>query len=167
MLPTPAVFVLQLAWFTVVFAVLARRVVWPWSARLSPHHRAALWIAPQMSRALGLGLMVPHLAPGMPEAMAVPTAIGDSLTATLALAAFVALHGGHRLGPLLGWVCMIVGIVDGVHALSTAARLQVATNLAGQWYVPAVNVPLMAVCHVAGVVALRRMPRDRGGAAGL
>lgn len=159
MVPTAAVFVAQLVWFTVVFAVVVRKVLWPWSERLGPSRRAALWVAPQMSRALGLGLLVPNLSPGMPAAMAVPTAIGDMTTALLALAAFVTLHDGHRLGPWLGWACMIVGILDGAHALTTAARLQVAENLAGQWYVPAVNVPLMAVCHVAGVLALRRLPR--------
>lgn len=153
------VFAAQLLWFTLVFGVVVRLVVWPWTARLEPRHRAAFWIAPQMSRVLGLGLLVPNLSPGMPEAMAVPTAIGDSLTAVFALAAFVALHRGHRLGPLLGWACMIVGVVDGVHALSTAARLEVAQHLAGQWYVPAVNVPLMATCHVAGITALRHLGR--------
>ena len=160
-MPPPAlVFVTQVAWFTLVFAVLARMVVWPWSARHDPSRRAALWIAPQMSRALGLGLLVPNLAPGMPAAMAVPTAIGDMTTAVLALAAFVTLYRKHPLGWWLGWACMVVGILDGVHALTTAARLQVAANLAAQWYVPAVNVPLMAVCHVAGVMALRQLPRS-------
>lgn len=160
-MPPPAlVFVVQIAWFTLVFAVLVRMVVWPWSARLDPSRRAALWIAPQMSRALGLGLLVPNLSPGMPAAMAVPTAIGDMLTAVLALVSFVALYRRHRLGRWLGWTCMGVGIVDGLHALTTAARLQVAENMAAQWYVPAVNVPLMAVCHVAGVLALRRLARD-------
>ncbi len=157
MLPTPVVFILQVGWFSLAFGVVVRMVLWPWSASLAPHHRAALWIAPQMSRVLGLGLMVPKLAPGMPAEMAVPTAIGDSTTAVLALAAFVTLVRGHRLGPTLGWLCMIIGVADGLHALATAARLQVADALAGQWYVPALNVPLMAVCHVAGVVALARL----------
>jgi hypothetical protein len=157
--PPAAVFVAQIAWFSIVFAVIARLVVWPWSARLDPSRRAALWIAPQMSRALGLGLLVPNLSPGMPAAMAVPTAIGDMATAVLALAAFVTLHRGQRAGLWLGWACMTVGILDGVHAMTTAARLQVAENLAAQWYVPAVNIPVLVVCHVAGVVALWRLGR--------
>lgn len=135
-MPVAAVFVAQLVWFTIAFAVIARLVVWPWSARLAPHHRAALWIAPQMSRVLGLGLLVPNLAPGMPDAMSIPTAIGDATTAVLALAAFVALHRDHRLGPWLGWACMVVGIGDGLHAMSTAARLQVAGNLAASGTCP-------------------------------
>src|SRR5688572_14550157 len=109
-MPAAAVFLVQIVWFTIAFATIARLVVWPWTARLEPHRRAAFWIAPQMSRALGLGLLVPNLSPGMPDAMAFPTAIGDATTAVLALAAFVALHREHRLGRWLGWACMIVGI---------------------------------------------------------
>lgn len=56
---------------------------------------------------------------------------------------------------------MVVGVLDGVHALTTAARLQVASHLAAQWFVPAVNIPLMAVCHVAGVTALIQLARAR------
>ena len=161
-MPEPAaVFVLQVTWFTVAFATVAILVVWPWTGGFAPERRAAFWIAPQMSRALGLGLLVPNLSPGMPAEMAVPTAIGDSLTAVLAWVAFVTLFKGHRIGPLAGWACMLVGIADGSHAVTTAARLRVAEQLAGQWYVPAVNVPLMLVCHVAGVVALLRLTRAR------
>jgi len=59
--PPHLVFVVQVVWFTLSFAVVARMVIWPCSARLHPSRRAALWIAPQMSRALGLGLLVPNL----------------------------------------------------------------------------------------------------------
>ena len=47
-MPVAAVFVLQLGWFTVVVATLVRLVVWPWSARLPPHRRAALFVAPAL-----------------------------------------------------------------------------------------------------------------------
>ena len=160
-IPTPAVFVLQLVWFTVVFAVVARLVVWPWSQRLRPAHAVALWIGPQMSRVLGLGLLVDNLAPGMPMEFAIPTAIGDSTTAVLALFAFVSLRKEHRIGFVIAWACTIVGVADGLHAMVTAARLQVAGNLAAQWYVPAVNIPLMAICHVAGIFALLAARKSR------
>ena len=159
MSPT-AVFVLQLVWFAVAWAALARFVVWPWSMRLAPHRAVAVWIAPQMFRVLGLGLLVPNLSPGMPSSFSVPTAVGDSLTALLALIAFVALQRERRSGYLFAWACTAVGVADGLHALSLAARLGVAEHLAGQWYVPALGVPLMGVAHVACVLALLR--RGRG-----
>lgn len=89
--------------------------------------------------------------------MAIPTAIGDSLTAVLALLAFVTLHRRHRIGLLLGWACTVFGIADGAHAVTTAARLQVAENLHAQWFVPVINVPLMAVCHATAIASLRRV----------
>ena len=148
------VFILQITWFTAVWATVARFVVWPWAERLEPHRAVAVWVAPQMFRVLGLGLLVPNLSPDMPSAFAVPTAIGDSLTAVLALAAFVTLQRGRSAGFRLAWACTIVGTADGLHALTLAARLGVAENLAAQWYVPALGVPLMGVCHVACAVAL-------------
>jgi hypothetical protein len=157
----PAViFVLQVVWFAAAWAVLALLVVWPWTRRLAPKHAVAVWVAPQMFRVLGLGLLVPNLAPGMPPAFAFPTAAGDSLTAVLALAAFVTLLRDRRGGYLLAWACTVVGSVDGIHALFQAARLGVAPHLAGQWYVPVLGVPLMGVAHVACVAALLRASRS-------
>jgi hypothetical protein len=158
-MPAHVIFVAQLAWFTLAFGVVARYVVWPWSVGLRPLSAASVWIAPQMSRVLGLGLLVPNLSPGMPAEFSIPTAIGDSTTAVLALASFVALQRGHRFGLFLGWACMIVGIADGLHAMASAARLGVADHLAAQWFVPAINMPLMTVCHVAGVLMLLRIRR--------
>ncbi len=150
------VFALQFAWFSTVWAVVARLVVWPWSKQLTPRHQVALWIAPQMARVLGLGLLVPRLAPGMPSAFSVPTAIGDSLTAVLALSAFVTLQQERRMGFALAWACTLVGGADLAHAMVQAARMEVAQHLAAQWYVPALGVPLMVVCHLACFVALLR-----------
>lgn len=153
MTPT-AVFALQAVWFTIVWATLARFVVWPWSKRMTPHRGIAVWIAPQMFRVLGLGLLVPNLSPGMPHSFAMSTAIGDSLTAALALAAFITLQRGSRGGFALAWFCTAVGALDGILAVSRAASLGVATNLAGQWYVPALGVPLMGIAHVGAIAAL-------------
>ena len=152
-----------MAWFTTAWAVLARLVVWPWSQRLAPHQCVAVWVAPQMFRVLGLGLLVPNLSPGMPPEFAVPTALGDSLTAILAMAAFVALRRDQRSGTLLAWACTLTGVADGLHALSLAGRLGAADHLAAQWYVPVLVLPLLGVCHVACIVALLRARRRGGG----
>ena len=121
MTPT-AVFVLQTLWFAAAWAVLARLVAWPLTLRLAPEQAVAAWLAPQMFRVLGLGLLVPALSPGMPAAFAIPTAVGDSLTATLALAAFVSLRRGLSAGIPLAWACTAVGVADGLHALAQAAH---------------------------------------------
>ncbi len=61
---TLAPFMTQFLWFLVVWSLLAYFVVWPWSLRLTTDMRLRFWIAPQMFRALGLGLLVSQLSPG-------------------------------------------------------------------------------------------------------
>ncbi len=53
-----ATFVTQFLWFLVVWSAVAYFVVWPWSLQLSADTRLCFWVAPQMFRALGLGLLV-------------------------------------------------------------------------------------------------------------
>ena len=52
-------------------------VLWPWSATLAPDARLSAFVAPEMFRVLGLGLLVPNLSPGMPAEFAISTAIGE------------------------------------------------------------------------------------------
>ena len=151
--PLP-VFVFQLLWFLLVWASIARLVVWPWSRRLGANARVAVWIAPQMFRVLGLGLLVPMLAPGMPRDFAVATAIGDTATAVLALTAFVALHRDWPMAMTLAWSCTLVGSVDLLIAFPHALHAGALEHLAAQWYVPVLAGPLMVVSHVAGICAL-------------
>ncbi|MFN2428254.1 MAG: hypothetical protein ABR587_17600, partial [Candidatus Binatia bacterium] len=99
------IFVLQILWFLLAWSCIARLVLWPWSRTLETNSRIAVWIAPQMFRGLGLGLLVPALAPGMPRDFAVATALGDSFTAALAVSAFIALMRGWRPAIALAWLC--------------------------------------------------------------
>jgi hypothetical protein len=154
-----AVFAIQVLWFTLAWATLARLVVWPFSQRLERHRSVALWLAPQMFRVMGLGLLVPNLAPGIDAGFARSTATGDSLTAALALLAFVTLMRGSSRGFALAWAATAIGLLDGIVAVSSAARLGVAEHLAGQWYVPAMGVPLMGVAHIGCIAALLRARR--------
>jgi len=69
-----------------------------------------VWVAPEMFRVLGLGLLVPNLSPEISREFAVATAAGDSLTATLALLAFVGLRRSWSAARSLTWACTLVGI---------------------------------------------------------
>ena len=149
-----AIFAVQLSWFAAAWSVLVYFAVWPWSRRLSQRARLSLWVAPQMFRVLGLGLLVPSLAPGMPRDFAVATALGDSLTASLALLAFVSLRRGWRAAHALTWACTLVGVTDLLIAFPHAARSGAIAHLAAQWYVPVLGGPLMVVAHVACLVEL-------------
>jgi hypothetical protein len=152
-------FAAQLGWFLLAWSILVRLTVWPWSRRLPPDARLALWVAPQMFRVLGLGLLVPNLSPGMPLDFALATAAGDSLTASLALLAFVGLRRGLRRARALAWACTIVGTLDLLAAFTHAMHSGALPHLAAQWYVPVFAGPLMIVSHVACFAELRGLRR--------
>lgn len=158
-MPPIAVFMAQFLWFLLTWALLAYFVAWPRSARLSPEGRLSAWIAPQMFRVLGLGLLVPDLSPGMPAEFAVPTAVGDSATAVLAALAFVALRREWPAARRLAWACTAVGALDLAVALPRAAAVGASAHLAAQWYVPVLVVPAMLVSHVGCVILLLRGAR--------
>ena len=149
-----AIFMTQFVWFLVIWSVTAYFVLWPWSRRLPTRARLAFWIAPQMFRAMGLGLLVPNLSPGISQEFAIPTAAVDFFTAVLALPAFVGLLRGWRLARPLTWACTLIGLSDLSIAFSIAPFMGVADHLAAQWYVPALVGPLMIVAHVACLAAL-------------
>ena len=159
-----AFFVLQFLWFTTAWALVAYFVVWPWARSLETRQRLALWVAPQMFRVLGVGLLVPSLSPGMPGAFAVPTALADTTTAALAALAFTALQLDWRSARLLVWLCTIVGVGDLLVAFPHAAQTGAVEHLAAQWYVPVFAGPVMVVAHVACILTLLRSRREAPGA---
>jgi hypothetical protein len=155
-MPPIALFVSQFCWFLLAWSLITRFLLWPLSARLAPDARLSVFIAPEMFRVLGVGLLVPNLSPGMPAEFALPTAVADSLTALLAAAAFVALRRGDRAGRGLAWACTIVGTTDLLIAFPHAASIGAIEHMAAQWYVPVFAGPPLVVCHVACWILLLR-----------
>jgi hypothetical protein len=149
-----ALFVIQFFWFLTAWAVLAALFVRPRLRGRAGAEAVALCTSPQIFRVLGVGLLAPNLAPGLPRSFALSTAAGDSVTAVLALLAVIALCKRWPSGAKLGWACNVVGICDLALALPHAALVGASRFLTGQWYVPALVVPLMIVSHVMAVLFL-------------
>lgn len=149
-------FGLQFLWFLLAWSLITWFLLWPASARLAPDARLSVWVAPEMFRVLGVGLLVPSLAPGMPSEFAISTAAGDSLTAVLAAAAFLGLRRGWRSARGLAWACTLVGSIDLLVAFPHAAATGAIGHLATQWYVPVFAVPPLVVCHVVCLILLLR-----------
>ena len=145
--PAP-LFAFQFSWFLVVWTVVAVLFVAPRLRNHDAEDALSIYMAPQLFRVLGVGLLVPNLAPGMPRSFALPTAIGDSVTALLALIAVVGLRRRWQPARKVAWACNVVGVADLAIALPHAVAIGAAEHLAGQWYVPTVGVPLMIVSHV-------------------
>jgi hypothetical protein len=156
--PTP-LFLIQFAWFLVAWTAIAVLLVAPLTQRLDREDALSVWMAPQLFRVLGIGLLVPNLSPEMPRSFGLPTAIGDSCTAVLALTSLIALRRRWQLGSSIAWTCNLVGAADLAIALPHAATIQAARFLGPQWYVPALGVPLMIVSHVMAFRVLLRHPR--------
>lgn len=149
-------FVLQFLWFLLAWSLITYFLLWPWSARLSPDARLSVWVAPEMFRVLGVGLLVPNLSPGMPAEFAISTAAGDSSTAVLAASAFLGLRRGWRWARSLAWACTLVGFMDVLIAFPHAASTGAIAHLATQWYVPVFAGPPLVICHVVCFILLLR-----------
>ena len=104
-----------------------------------PDARLSVWVAPEMFRVLGVGLLVPNLSPGMPAEFARSTAAGDSLTALLAALAFIGLRGGRRRG--LAWACTVVGSLDLLIAFPHAAATGAISHMAAPVVCPGLRGP--------------------------
>jgi hypothetical protein len=142
-----AQFFSSLAAWSVVVACWVGPAVRGWALE----DRLALSTTPLMLRFLGLGLLVDHLSPGLDAAFARNTAIGDSITAVLAVLATIGLRRRWSWGRALAWGAHLVGAIDLAIALPNAARVGAAMHMHAQWYVPAFGVPLMIVAHVLGL----------------
>ena len=129
----------------------------PW-LRTKPRATAlAILVFPQTFRFIGITLLVPGVVgPALPEAFALPTAIGDTVTTALAWLALIALRAGWRLAIPAVWLFNLVGLVDLLLNLGRGARLQVASQLGAAWFGPAFIVPAMLVIHVLIFVFLVR-----------
>ena len=137
----------QFLWFLVVWATIANLFLVPMVERLEQNDQLSVLLTPQLFRVLGLGHLVQNLAPALPRSFALPTAIGDCLTALLALISIIALRQRWASAYSFALACNIVGSIDFGIALPHAAIVKAADFLTGQWYVPVVVVPLMIVSH--------------------
>jgi hypothetical protein len=145
--PLP-LFAFQFLWFLAAWSAIASLFVYPKLRELPEEDALAFCVVPQLFRVLGVGLLVPALSPGLPHEFAIPTAIGDSLTAALAMVAVIALRKRWPSARKAAWACNVVGAADLAIALPHAAAIGAANHLATQWYVPTLAVPLMIVSHV-------------------
>ena len=141
-------FIVQFVWFLVAWSAIGLILVNPRLQGYDRDQALSVWIAPQLFRVLGVGLLVPNLSPQMPRSFAVATAGGDSITAVLALVSLVVLHRQWAHARSMVWACNIFGSCDVGIALIHAARIEAARFLGAQWYVAAVMVPLMIISHV-------------------
>jgi hypothetical protein len=142
----------------IVFFVAARIYIVPRTNQNSLH-----WIAPPILllnalRHLGLMFLAPGTTlAGLPESFAYPAAIGDCVSAALALIALYVLR--TRPGSALSWLWLfnIVGTLDFIAAITLANVYGAAPFLGAAYWIPAFWVPLLIVSHYVMFVQLVRV----------
>jgi hypothetical protein len=153
----PQLLALQFTLSLLAYAGLGFWYVLPWLETKPRGTALAILVFPQTFRFVGVTLLVPGVVePGLPEAFARSTAIGDVVTTALAWLALLALRAEHRLAVLAVWLFNLVGLIDLLLNLGRGVRLQVASQLGAAWFGPAFIVPGMLVIHILVFVLLVR-----------
>ncbi len=146
----------------VVAVAIAKLYLWPWLKDVSTETALEVLIAPQaLLRLIGLGFLVTGVVnPSMPSGFAIPAAVGDYVTAVLALIVMVAVHSRSNWGRLAAWVFNIVGTVDLLNAFVQAGRHQMSPAYFGAaFFIPTAVVPPLLVVHwLVFRLLLRREP---------
>jgi len=145
---------------TIVFLVAARLYIMPSLGRLPPRSVLLPILLLHSLRHLGLMFLAPGgVEPGMPPQFAYPAALGDLITAVLAMIAIPAVAGEARAAWFLVWTFNIFGTLDLLAAITLANAYQAAPYMGPAYWIPAFWVPALLVTHyVTFLVLIRRRP---------
>ncbi|MCK6554970.1 hypothetical protein L6Q96_10380 [Candidatus Binatia bacterium] len=147
----------QSALSLLAYTALGFWFVRPWLQTKPRATALSFLVFPQTFRFVGVTLLVPGVVePGLPDAFARQTAVGDTVTTLLAWLALISLRTGWRLAIPTVWLFNLVGLADLLANVSRGIRMQVAPQLGAAWFVPAFIVPAMVVIHVLIFVFLLR-----------
>ncbi|MBX7059924.1 MAG: hypothetical protein K1X75_17820 [Leptospirales bacterium] len=153
----------QFCFAAMLYGWIAHWLLWP---RLTVMPRAQALQAPlilQAFRYLGLIFLLPQvIGAELPRYFALPVALGDLLTASLAFGALAALRRQSSLGIPLAWLANLIGAVDFLYGYAVGITLHVPLGAA--FYVPALFNPAMAVAHL---VAFRLLLQKKTAAVAL
>ena len=142
---------------TLVFAIAAKLYLLPRLPELEPKAVVLPILLLHALRHLGLMFLAPGAVfPGVPEQFTWPAALGDLITAMLALIAIPAVvRGSHLARPLVG-LFNIVGTLDLIDAIVLATSYDAAPYMGPAYWIPAFWVPALLVTHYVVFVLLGR-----------
>jgi hypothetical protein len=145
-----------------VTVVMAKLYLWPKLISISAENALEVLIAPQaLLRLIGLAFLVPGVVnTSMPSGFAIPAAVGDYITAVLALIVMVTVHSRSKWGRPAAWVFNIVGTVDLLNAFVQAGLHRMSPSYFGAaFFIPTAIVPPLLVVHwLVFRLLLRREP---------
>ncbi len=133
---------------TLIFWLLARIYLIPKLPVLDARTILVPILLLHATRHLGLMFLAPGATyQGLSSSFAYPAAIGDFMTALLALLALPPVLRAARAAKPLVWIFNIVGFVDLVAAITLATIHTAAPYMGAAYWIPAFWVPALLVTH--------------------
>ena len=147
---TQAVFGLSILVSFMAFGLVTRLYVWPRLQRLERDDAILALVVPHAFRFIGLAFLVPGVvAAALPSAFAIPTAIGDLITALLAIASSIALSRRASFALALVWLFNLWGTADLLLAYYHGVfGVPLEPGMFGAaYYIPSAIVPALFIGH--------------------
>jgi hypothetical protein len=145
------IFRIDMALGYLAWALCLSTYIWPRLRTMDPvaAHRAIATF--NSFRFFGLVFLLPgFVGPHLPQAFAVPSAVGDLTTAVLALLALLTVRVRALFWPLV-WAFNLVGLADLVMDTAIAVRINLP-SVAGQfgagYAIPMLYVPALFLTHL-------------------
>jgi hypothetical protein len=156
-MPSVPILPINLLGSTLVFWVAARLYILPRLGVLRPQVILLPILLLHATRHMGLMFLEPGATyPGIPPQFAYPAALGDFLTAILALVALLAVARDRPAARPLVWLFNIVGTLDLVTAITLATLYNAPASMGPAYWIPALWVPALLVTHYIAFLVLGR-----------
>jgi len=154
------VIALNLVANTAIFYVAARLYLFPLLGRIQPRQIVPPILLLHSTRHLGLMFLTRGATyPGLPAEFAYPAALGDLLTAIIAVLTIPLVLRGSSLAVPAVWFFNIFGTTDLIVAITLATLYNAPASMGPAYWIPAFWVPLLLVTHYVTFVVLLRRPQ--------
>ena len=152
---------LNLVATTVIYYVAARIYLLPNLNRFRPRAVLIPILLLHSLRHLGLMFLTRGATyPGLPSQFAYPAALGDVVTAALALIALFLVTGDSRAARPFVWLFNIFGTVDLAVAITLATVHNAPPFMGPSYWIPAFWVPSLLVTHYVTFIILIKHWKD-------
>jgi hypothetical protein len=146
---------------TAIFYIASRLYLLPLVSRLRPQQILVPILLLHSTRHLGMMFLTRGATyPGLPPAFAYPAALGDLITAIIALIAIPFVLRGSVFAKPVVWLFNIFGTIDLLLAITLATIYNAPVAMGPSYWIPAFWVPLLLVTHYITFVVLLRRRRD-------
>jgi hypothetical protein len=146
---------------TVIFYFAYQWLLKPRLPQLNPRFVLTPILLLHSFRHLGLMFLATGVvSPDMPWQFAVPAAIGDCLSASLAMLAAILIQRKSVLAIPMLWIFTIVGTLDFVMAIGLSRAFKAGDYLGAAYWIPAFWVPMLIVGHKVIFDVLRMIKRQ-------